>query len=98
MRRADPGRVPGGTTPTGPAGGAATRPPTERMLGFARSLARERKLDLPEGAETDYDACRRFLDAHAPARPSGGAGGRRSRPAARRPAPEVRPERGGGTG
>ena len=53
---------------------------------------------FPRSAETDYDACRRFLDAHAPTRPSGGAGGRRSRPAARRPAPEVRPEPGGGTG
>ena len=67
------------------------------MLGFARSLARERQLELPEGAEKDYDACRRFLDAHAPPRPAGGAG-RRPRAAARRPAPEVRPERGGGTG
>src|SRR3954454_6460103 len=30
-RRTDPGQVPGGTTPPDPAGGAATRPPTERM-------------------------------------------------------------------
>src|SRR4051812_24013476 len=73
-RRADPGLVPGGTTPTRPAGGAATRPPTDRMFGFVRSLARARKLDLPEGAETDYDTCRRFLAAHAQPRPSGGAG------------------------
>jgi DNA topoisomerase-3 len=91
-RRTDPGQVPGGTTSMRPTGEAARRPPTERMLGFARSLARERKLDLPEGVETDYDACRRFLDAHAPTRPSGGAG---RRAAARRPAPEVRPEPGG---
>src|SRR5689334_22863348 len=94
-RRADPGQVPGGTTPTGPAGGAATRPPTDRMLGFARSLARARRLDLPEGAETDYDTCRRFLDAHAQPRPSGGAG-RRSRAPARRSSPDVRPGPGGG--
>jgi DNA topoisomerase-3 len=66
------------------------------MLGFARSLARQRQLDLPEEVEADYDACRRFLDAHAPSRPSGGAG-RRSRTPARRPAPEVGPEPGGGT-
>src|SRR4051812_24476600 len=95
-RRADPGQVPGGTTPADPAGGAGPRPPTERMLGFARSLARERRLDLSAEAETDYDACRRFLDAHAPIRPAGDAE-RRSRTTARRPALEVGPEPGGGT-
>src|SRR4051794_37646516 len=73
-KRSDPGPVPGGTTPTRPAGGAARGAPTERMLGFARSLARQRQLDLPEEVEADYDACRHFLDAHAPSRPSGGAG------------------------
>src|SRR4051812_42396355 len=68
-KRSDPGPVPGGATPTRSAGGTARRAPTEKMLGFARSLARERKLDLPEGAGTDYDACRRVPPPAGPDRP-----------------------------
>ena len=54
---------------TGP---LTARPPTAKMLGLARQLARERQLALPAGVETDYGVCRRFLDTHAaPRRPSG---------------------------
>jgi DNA topoisomerase-3 len=47
---------------------STVRGPTEKMISFARSLARAQKVDLPEGVETDYQVCRDFLDAHAPAR------------------------------
>lgn len=43
--------------------------PTERMMAFARALAERLGMTLPPGAEADFDACRRFLDAHAPLRP-----------------------------
>lgn len=43
--------------------------PTERMLSFARALAERNGMTLPPGAEADFDACRRFLDAHARLRP-----------------------------
>jgi DNA topoisomerase-3 len=46
------------------------RMPTEKMVSFARSLARERNLALPAGVEKDYGACKSFLDAHAPTRSS----------------------------
>ncbi|MHB1544706.1 MAG: AAA family ATPase [Gammaproteobacteria bacterium] len=36
--------------------------PTKPMLQFASDLARERKLELPEAARTDFQACRDFLD------------------------------------
>ena len=47
---------------------STARVPTEKMISFARSLARAQKVGLPEGLETDYQVCRSFLDAHAPAR------------------------------
>ncbi|MGU3362798.1 DNA topoisomerase [Methylobacterium sp. M6A4_1b] len=46
-----------------PAGGA--RPPSAAMLRYARSLAAERGLDCPPEIETQFEACRGFLDAHA---------------------------------
>ena len=63
------------------------------MISFARSLARARKVSLPEGVETDYQACRSFLDAHAPARPPDGPG-RRSQMSGRRGASSSRPAPG----
>ena len=44
------------------------RVPSAAMLKYARSLAEQRGIPCPSEAETDFDACRRFLDAHA-ARP-----------------------------
>jgi DNA topoisomerase-3 len=65
--------------PAGPTGGRAA--PTERMLSFARSLSRRLGIALPPGVERDFDACRRFLDAHAGAAGGqAGTGGRGSRP------------------
>ncbi|MHC2106584.1 type IA DNA topoisomerase [Methylobacterium sp. CM6246] len=49
------------------------RIPSAAMLKYARSLAEQRGIPCPSEAETDFDACRRFLDAHA-ARPQREAG------------------------
>jgi DNA topoisomerase III len=35
------------------------------MVAYAQSLARDKKVTLPEGYERDFKACRRFLDEHA---------------------------------
>ena len=35
------------------------------MVAYAQSLARGKKVTLPEGYERDFKACRRFLDEHA---------------------------------
>ena len=51
------------TAPTLADRGAA--PPTERMHAFARKIAGERKIALPEGVASDFRICRAFLDAHA---------------------------------
>ena len=56
--------------PVRQAASSTARAPTEKMIGFARRLARARGVSLPEGVETDYRACRSFLDAHAPANAS----------------------------
>jgi DNA topoisomerase III len=56
------------TVPVRQAASSTARLPTEKMISFARSLARAQKLDLPDSLETDYQVCRSFLDAHAPAR------------------------------
>ncbi|WP_407527764.1 DNA topoisomerase [Methylobacterium oryzisoli] len=63
----------------------ASRPPTPAMLRFAQSLARDKALDgLPAEVETDYAACRRFLDAHAPRAGEAESGGKsRARPGAK---------------
>jgi DNA topoisomerase-3 len=71
-RTAAQARAAGASAGAGPIRQAARSParkvPTERMIGFARRLARARKVGLPEGVETSYEVCRRFLDAYAPAR------------------------------
>ena len=88
-----------GTNGSDASGGESTGPradrftvrmPTAKMLGFARSLARERNLDLPASVENDYAACRSFLDAHAPSR-SPPSAGRHSRPPKGSKAAGVRP-------
>ena len=53
------------------------RVPSAAMLGYARSLAAARGINCPPETETDFDACRRFLDAHAAA-PQRGSGAPRS--------------------
>jgi DNA topoisomerase-3 len=70
--RSDGGGVSGEAMPRRGTGPLTSRPPTAKMLSLARQLAREQKLALPAGVETDYGVCRRFLDAHAALRrPSG---------------------------
>ena len=39
--------------------------PTPKMVAYAQSLARGKKVALPEGYERDFKAGRRFLDEHA---------------------------------
>jgi DNA topoisomerase-3 len=38
--------------------------PTERMVSYARKLAKMKGLDLPPDCHSDFQACRRFLDQH----------------------------------
>jgi DNA topoisomerase III len=90
---ADRGAINGG----GEAAAAAPsgRPPTEAMLRFAQSLAREHGIDdLPPEVAEDFSACKAFLDEHARNKPaaegggrgrSGGSGGKRERKKAARP-------------
>lgn len=40
--------------------------PTEKMISYARDLAKAQGLSLPEGTLEDFDLCRSFLNAHAP--------------------------------
>jgi DNA topoisomerase-3 len=56
------------SVPARRAASSSARVPTEKMISFARSLARAQKVDLPEGVDTDFQVCRGFLDAHAPTR------------------------------
>ena len=44
---------------------ARSKTPTDKMVAYAQSLARSKKLTLPEGYQRDFHACRRFLDEHA---------------------------------
>lgn len=57
-------RVSSPTPPSMPAPKPGAAPPTERMLAFARKLAGERKIALPEGIDGDFRICRAFLDEH----------------------------------
>ena len=47
-------------------GSARSQAPTAKMVAYAQSLARSKKVILPESYQQDFDACRRFLDEHAP--------------------------------
>jgi DNA topoisomerase III len=93
VAQADAGTAPGETGPVRQAAGFTSRTPTKKMISFARSLARARKVSLPKGVETDYQVCRSFLDAHAPIRPHDSPG-RRSQVSGRRGASSSRPARG----
>jgi DNA topoisomerase-3 len=45
-------------------GARRTRTPTERMVSYARKLAKTKGLDLPPDYRLDFKTCRRFLDQH----------------------------------
>jgi len=49
---------------TRPASGRP-KPPTSRMVAFAKRLAKDKRAILPSGYDKDFDICRRFLDQHA---------------------------------
>lgn len=38
--------------------------PTSKMLEFARKISERQGIPLPKEAETYFDACKAFLDAH----------------------------------
>ncbi len=40
------------------------KPPTEKMIAFAKSLAQRRQAELPPDYDKNFDSCRRFLDQH----------------------------------
>lgn len=65
--------------------GAGDRPPTPAMKRFAVSLARERRLHLPQGYASSAAVCRAFLEAHAPK--TGKDGGQGSAAADKPPSP-----------
>ena len=44
----------------------ASRTPSDAMVRYARSLADQQGIACPPDVETDFDACRRFLDSRAP--------------------------------
>jgi DNA topoisomerase-3 len=46
-------------------GFARPRAPTAKMVAYAQSLSRGKKVTLPEGFQDDFDACRRFLDENS---------------------------------
>jgi DNA topoisomerase-3 len=86
----------------GPKG--AERAPSPAMLAYARRLAEARGLDCPPEVEARFEACRRFLDAHAAGAGAGEPAGRPvKRPAKRQPResaketgrPAARPRRAG---
>ena len=74
--------------PAGTAGVAGSRPPSPAMLRYAQNLARQLGTDCPDNVSEDFEACRRFLDAHAPGTPP------RAAPAPRGKARTGRPRRG----
>jgi len=46
-------------------GAVRSKAPTDKMVAYARNLARSKKVNLPEGCQQDFNTCRRFLDEHA---------------------------------
>ena len=46
-------------------GAVRSKAPTDKMVAYARNLARSKKVSLPEDYQQDFNACRRFLDEHA---------------------------------
>lgn len=77
---------PAASRAAGPGADAGPRAPSAAMLRYARTLAAERGLDCPPEIETQFEACRRFLDAHAaPTRT--GPGARQARPGPVKPTP-----------
>ncbi|MGU3538902.1 type IA DNA topoisomerase [Methylobacterium sp. A54F] len=73
--------------PAGAADPGAGRPPSAAMLRYARSLAEQKGVACPPDLETSFDACRRFLDAHAAAERPRAAEGTRTARQSRAPAP-----------
>ena len=63
-RRRTSGSSTGDATDAGRAAGG-DRKPTERMLRFAQSLARERGVAIPPGVLDSFRQCKAFLDQHA---------------------------------
>jgi DNA topoisomerase-3 len=51
--------------PRSPEGSKRAEGPTERMVAFARKLAKDKHASLPPDYESDFDVCRRFLDQHS---------------------------------
>ncbi|MCJ2088819.1 DNA topoisomerase [Methylobacterium sp. E-005] len=60
--------------------------PSAAMVRYAHSLAEQRGIPCPPEAETDFDACRGFLDAHAPQTQRGSETGSTGTAKARGPA------------
>lgn len=85
-----------GPRPEARDGVGAERAPSAAMLAYARRLAEDRGLACPPEVETRFDACRRFLDAHAPKvseseGSAAGASAAPARPATRAPRGKARP-------
>ncbi|WP_159731206.1 DNA topoisomerase [Methylosinus sp. Ce-a6] len=64
-RRASKVKSDASTKSVGDPRAGRSKAPTDKMVAYARSLARAKKVKLPEGYQQDFDACRQFLDEHA---------------------------------
>ncbi|MGI9521377.1 MAG: DNA topoisomerase [Hyphomicrobiaceae bacterium] len=42
-----------------------SKPPSDKMIAFARRLAKDKQADLPSGYDRSFEICRRFLDQYA---------------------------------
>src|SRR3974390_1098113 len=61
----DDAKTAGWATSANVEGAVRSKATTDKMVTYARNLARSKKVTLPEGYQQDFNACRRFLDEHA---------------------------------
>lgn len=40
--------------------------PTPKMVALAKKISKQKKIDLPSAAETDFKSCKSFLDNNMP--------------------------------
>ncbi|MEO1610731.1 MAG: hypothetical protein AAFR90_15710, partial [Pseudomonadota bacterium] len=50
--------------PSSQASPGHTKPPTDKMIAFAQSLAQRKQAELPSDYDRNFEVCRRFLDQH----------------------------------
>lgn len=80
--KAGPATTPAAPTPApAKAKSAASKAPSDKQIAYAQKLAREKKLRLPAGYQSDWRICRDFIDtALGKTPPEPDAGGREGPP------------------